>query len=544
VTDWASRVTSYDYYPDGALQAQTNVNGTVGTYAYDNARRLTDVWNRTSTSATDAITRHQFTMDAVGNRTQVAETLAPVSAGGTGAAPTGLPVTHLDPGSASTPPSGLPTGYGGTGSTAPTALPNRPGPSTGPTDQTLVYDYDRLYRLTSASGGPAGSTSYTYDPVGNRLTRVRGSTSLSYAYDRADRISAAGAVSYTVDAVGNMTARGSDTLSYDQLNRLTGINFSSPSTSDASYAYDGDGKRVSKTVGSSTASYLYDTNRGLTVLLEDGNRRYVWGLRLAYEVEGTSALVYHVDGLGSVRAITDASQAVVQTHETDEFGVPITTAGSSTQPFGFTGEQRDPESSFVYLRARLYDPIAGRLLQRDRIGVSLTAPQLQNRFAYALNNPTKLTDPSGLTPDVNGTPDFYDETLEFYDIFLPEEICEMRRIPLSESPTDLECGGGAGGRGGSGRDGGWGGRGGGGAGGRGLSASQERAIRSLEQQIAEHREKLDAYRANPDAFDNQGRLQNAPNPEIRQRIIDGRIRHLETEIAGFERQVRQILGLD
>lgn len=33
VTDWASRVTSYAYQPDGALQTQTNVNGTVGTYA-------------------------------------------------------------------------------------------------------------------------------------------------------------------------------------------------------------------------------------------------------------------------------------------------------------------------------------------------------------------------------------------------------------------------------------------------------------------------------------------------------------------------------
>ena len=46
----------------------------------------------------------------------------------------------------------------------------------------------------------------------------------TFSYDRADRISWAtsstGGTSYTVDAAGNMTARGSDTLAYDQANRL------------------------------------------------------------------------------------------------------------------------------------------------------------------------------------------------------------------------------------------------------------------------------------------------------------------------------------
>ena len=41
----------------------------------------------------------------------------------------------------------------------------------------FTYGYDRLYRLTSAAGGPAGATTYTYDPVGNRATRTRASTS-------------------------------------------------------------------------------------------------------------------------------------------------------------------------------------------------------------------------------------------------------------------------------------------------------------------------------------------------------------------------------
>ena len=65
---------------------------------------------------------------------------------------------------------------------------------------------------------------------------------------------------------------------------------------------------------------------------------------------------------------------------------------------------------------------------------------------------------------------------------------------------------------------------------RTLTASEQRAVNSLEKQIASHTEKLYAYRANPDAFDNLGYLERAPSPEIRQRIIDGRTGHLETEI--------------
>ncbi|MFN8636067.1 MAG: RHS repeat-associated core domain-containing protein [Chloroflexota bacterium] len=306
----------------------------------------------------------------------------------------------------------MPTGHSGTSSAAPTALPSRPGPSA--TSQTLVYGYDSLYRLTSASGGPAGSTSYTYDPVGNRLSRTRGSTSLTYSYDRADRISSAGATSYTVDAAGNMTVRGTDCLGYDQANRLKTLDTGCNSSADASYAYDGDGKRSSKTVGSTTTTYVYDVNRGLPVLLEDGTRRYVWGLGLAYEVESGNALVYHVDGLGSVRALTDSTKAVVQTYESDEFGVPIASSGGSSQPFGFTGEQRDLESSLVYLRSRIYDPTIGRFLSRDPFAGTLGAPGSLHRFVYVQNRPTFLVDPTGLDPEGNQGGEYADECFKEY----------------------------------------------------------------------------------------------------------------------------------
>jgi hypothetical protein len=74
-----------------------------------------------------------------------------------------------------------------------------------------------------------------------------------------------------------------------------------------------------------------------------------------------------------------------------------------------------------------------------------------------------------------------------------------------------------------------------------LSTEAQRTVRNLERRLTEHREKLDAFRRNPDAFDDKGFLKNAPSAEVRERIIQGRIRHLENEIANFETWIRRTM---
>jgi YD repeat-containing protein len=186
---------------------------------------------------------------------------------------------------------------------------------------TTSYGYDKLYRLTSG-GTPGTPNSYSYDPVGNRLSLTQGNAAaVASTYDKADRILTVGGQSYAVDNDGNLTAYPSTTLTYDQANRLKTFTTGGTTTT---YAYDGDGKRASKVVGSTTTSYAYDVNRSLPVVLTDGTLKYVWGNGLAYatNTSGTVRNVYHDDGLGSVRAITDANGNVSQTYQTDEFGMP------------------------------------------------------------------------------------------------------------------------------------------------------------------------------------------------------------------------------
>jgi len=67
-------------------------------------------------------------------------------------------------------------------------------------------------------------------------------------------------------------------------------------------------------------------------------------------------------------------------------------------------------------------------------------------------------------------------------------------------------------------------------------------MRSLQKNIDDHVAKLNAYKADPDAYDNQGFLGHAATPEIRRSIINGRIRHLENEIQGFQDQIDEIRG--
>ncbi|HVB97302.1 MAG TPA: hypothetical protein VNG11_06185, partial [Chloroflexota bacterium] len=78
-------------------------------------------------------------------------------------------------------------------------------------------------------------------------------------------------------------------------------------------------------------------------VLTDGTYTYVYGVGLAYAADANGNLqVYHTDGLGSVRAISDNNGNVIQTYQTDPFGVPTQVQGTSTQPFQFTGQRKNP----------------------------------------------------------------------------------------------------------------------------------------------------------------------------------------------------------
>jgi RHS repeat-associated protein/uncharacterized repeat protein (TIGR01451 family) len=263
------------------------------------------------------------------------------------------------------------------------------------------YTYDNAYRLMSetiAGATPAGAISYTYDTVGNHLTRtstVAGIAAASYSYDANDRLNGT-----TYDNNGNTTAVDDETYIYDFLNHLTGT------SGGISQAYDGDGNRVTKTVGGVTTQYLVDNLNptGYAQVVEElvggvVQHTFTYGHDLISQNRLSGNTVtpsfYGYDGLGSVRFLTNAAGTITDRYDYDTFGSLITMTGSTPNRYLFTGEQLDANLGLYYLRARYYNTDSGRFWSRDSLEVNPNDPYELNRYVYVANNPVNATDPTG-----------------------------------------------------------------------------------------------------------------------------------------------------
>jgi len=111
-----------------------------------------------------------------------------------------------------------------------------------------------------------------------------------------------------------------------------------------------------------------------------------------------SASVYYVqaDHLNTPRAITDQSNTLVWSWESDPFGMlPPNEAPVSSMRFTFNprfpGQYFDKESNLHYNYYRDYDPQTGRYVQSDPIGLSGGV----NTYSYAGGKPLSYVDPTG-----------------------------------------------------------------------------------------------------------------------------------------------------
>jgi RHS repeat-associated protein len=222
---------------------------------------------------------------------------------------------------------------------------------------------------------PSDATIYGYDSD-DELTSVTpaSGTPTVYGYDEAGRLCLTGPTA--AGAACNDDAQSGDTI----------------------YCYNGDGLRMAKvTVGScadptTAEDFTWDLSGALPTVLVDGPTDYVTGpggLPLE-QVSGTTVLWYHHDQLGSTRAITNSSGAVVASYTYGPYGITAVSTGSVTNPFQFAGQYLDSESGLYYLRARYYDPNVGQFLSVDPLVAQTGAP-----YSYAADDPVNVTDPAG-----------------------------------------------------------------------------------------------------------------------------------------------------
>lgn len=75
--------------------------------------------------------------------------------------------------------------------------------------------------------------------------------------------------------------------------------------------------------------------------------------------------------------------------------MPVRGVSGTPNGPGYTGHVSDPDTGFVYMQARYYDPSVGRFLAVDPVAPYNKPMEIFNRYRYAANNPYKFIDPDG-----------------------------------------------------------------------------------------------------------------------------------------------------
>ncbi|HVP48538.1 MAG TPA: RHS repeat-associated core domain-containing protein [Bryobacteraceae bacterium] len=264
---------------------------------------------------------------------------------------------------------------------------------------------NRLSQATESGGSNEWSETYGYDNYGNRWVSAwapalppSGETPTSASwFSTNNRLSGS-----SYDGAGNQTSLVSFGIGYDAENRQTRTTINSVT---AQYAYDGDGRRVKKVSGGVTTVYVYDGQGQLAA---------------EYTSAGSTTppcvtCYLTVDHLGSTRLVSDGHTTCSKRYDYRPFGedIPVGIGDRSTNlcygvadptTIQFTGKERDSETvssatkGLDYFGARYFSGAQGRFTSPDPLLNSGRPwdPQSWNRYAYALNNPLRYTDPTGL----------------------------------------------------------------------------------------------------------------------------------------------------
>jgi len=296
---------------------------------------------------------------------------------------------------------------------------------------TQNFTYDSLNRIATAHTNATYATrpsecwaeTYGYDAWGNLTTLgVNNTTQSAYVGCPNETGLATTATSknqlafLTYDAAGNVMFNPSvfgGNYTYDAENHLIKCVYGSTT---ATYTYDGDGKRVTSSMGK---MFWYGNGSDATTVTDlSGNNpdEYIFfnGTRHGWRASNGGARFIHTDHLGTVRDITYGNGVGKwDYYEYYPFGnvVPIAwnPPNDPYNVYKFTGKERDSESGLDNFGARYNSSSLGRFMSPDpdNAGADSESPQSWNGYSYVSNNPLNRTDPGGLGPDTdpcNGKP--------------------------------------------------------------------------------------------------------------------------------------------
>ncbi|MHA6757463.1 RHS repeat domain-containing protein [Streptacidiphilus sp. PAMC 29251] len=287
------------------------------------------------------------------------------------------------------------------------------------TSSHQVFGYDAAGRLTSVADTQGGTTNrrgYAFDANTNRTglttstdnpdgTAGTPATTVN-TYDSADRIqTVAGATGTTYDAFGRTTAQADGTTLAYNANDLA--NQETSGAQRQTWTRDPEG-RVSGIQTSNYANSVWTATGTVTDHYANGADAPGWSTDSA-----TGAVTRSVQGIdGDLAATTTASGGVVlqlgnmhgdvtvqypvdagqapTVQNYDEYGRPISTAGTTYGWLGNLHKSSDSPSGLTLMGARLYNPVTGRFLQVDPVPGGSA-----NAYDYAFGEPVNRLDLDG-----------------------------------------------------------------------------------------------------------------------------------------------------
>ena len=342
--------------------------------------------------------------------------------------------------------------------------------------RSTAYDHDAVHRLTNYAIGnllncavpaPTETQEWLLDALGNWPVWTSNGVAQVRIHNEANEITAINAQALQHDANGNLTNDGCHAYTYDEENRLVQVVRLGTLPGDprvvAQYAYDALGRRIAKLADPDPLSppsaviYLHDNVRTIEEQTPAGATlaTYTYG-NYVDEVltmdRGGAIWFYHHNGQASPVAITSATGQPMeryaydpygQVHILDGLGVPLAsncwgTAHSSLgNPVTFTGREHDEETGLLFYRARSYDTLQGRFLQRDPLGYV----DGFNLYEYVRSNPGDARDPFGLSAE-EAKASGHGHTERSIDFTLHHDIPKGGvTIPLGPIPLVIKWGG-------------------------------------------------------------------------------------------------------
>ena len=270
------------------------------------------------------------------------------------------------------------------------------GITTGNNALDISYAYDVRGQLLEERRNGA-SVCYAYDKAGNRIRKTDVQGEIRYLYNAKNQLiaeeSPADRKQFSYDRQGGIieekNAAGIRLFSYNSRHQQTRVETETGNVQEN--RYDAEGLRFELLENGRRTSFVYHNGE---LLQEEGREEQGTSYHLGAGMEafrrGQELSYYHRDEQLSTALVTDGHRNVQNSYQYDAFGMSLGTTEKLNNRIRYTGQQYDDVTGQYYLRARYYNPVAGRFMQEDVYqGDGL------NLYAYCGNNPVVYYDPSG-----------------------------------------------------------------------------------------------------------------------------------------------------